>query len=294
MSLKERLQHNRPDLKPQTLYSYCSTLSSLYKKVFNSNDIELDKFDEADKILAELANKAPSTRKTTLAILYVLTGNKKYQTQMSEDIQTYKEDTSKQEMNEKQKEAFVSQDEIRNLLSSLKDNATLLYKKKNLTTKDKQEIQQYIILCLTSGVYIPPRRALDWTAFRIRNATADSNYIEKNNFVFNTYKGSAQKGRQTIPIPKELKTILNKWITVNEADYLLVDANSNPLTSVKLNQRLVKLFGTKTGINGLRHSYLSTKFQDSIKQQHELSETMAAMGSSTGQSQVYIQQLPAK
>ena len=39
MDLKQILKANRPSLSEKTVYSYCSTLSSLYKKVFNSNDI---------------------------------------------------------------------------------------------------------------------------------------------------------------------------------------------------------------------------------------------------------------
>lgn len=296
MSIQERLKHNRPELAAATLYSYSSTLKSLYKRVFGNEDIDIAKFDtEYERILTELEKKPASTRKTTLAILFSLTKNDHYKEQMMQDIQTYNEDTSKQVMNEKQMAAFVSQDEIRDMLQTMAAEVKYLYSKKTLTPNDLQQIQQYIILCVTSGYYFPPRRALDWCAMRTSAGSGDDyNYIQRGTFVFNRFKGSREKGQQRIAIPLQLRNILKKWIAVNPTEWLLFDANGSPLDACKLKQRLHKIFGSKTSINNLRHSYLSTKFQDQIQLNRELEKTMAAMGSSTNVATTYIQQLPER
>lgn len=289
MSLIDVLKKNRPNLSQSTLYSYCSTLNALHKKIWGTNDVDVENFNDVEKVLKELENRPSQTRKTQLAILYVLTNKKEYQDEMVKDIQSYEKQVDKQEMNDKQKENFKTQDEIKDKLERLKENANILYKKKQLTPKDKQEIQNYIILCLTSGAYIPPRRSLDWCQFKCKNITDGDNCLIKNKFIFNTFKGSAKKGTQEIQCPSELKKILNKWCSVNENDYLLYDQNGNPLNSVKMNQRLCKILGDRSAINTLRHSYVSTNFQDLIEKQNELEKTMNEMGSSQLQKNIYLQ-----
>ena len=90
-------------------------------------------------------------------------------------------------------------------------------------------------------------------------------------------------------IPKELKSILNKYIKVNKNEYLLFDSNNNKLTSVKLNQRLTKLFnGRHTGINIFRKTYLTTKYGNMINEQDKMKEDFAKMGSSSKMEGHYV------
>jgi hypothetical protein len=91
-----------------------------------------------------------------------------------------------------------------------------------------------------------------------------------------------------LDIPKELKSILKKWMKINPTDWLLFDMNLEPLTSIKLNQRLNKIFGKKTGVNLLRHSYLTDRFTDHTEKQKEAEQTMTDMGSSINQLQLYV------
>ena len=63
----------------------------------------------------------------------------------------------------------------------------------------------------------------------------------------------------------------------------------NPLTSVKLNQRLNKLFGgKKVGVNSLRHTYLTDEYGETIKTNRDLSNDMTSMGSSMNMANTYI------
>ena len=158
-----------------------------------------------------------------------------------------------------------------------------------MNNTDLQEIQNYIILSLLGGVYVPPRRSKDYTNFKIKNVDKEKdNYIDKNEFVFNAYKTAKTYGQQRLEIPKELKTVLNKWIKVNPTDYLLFDSSLNALSNVKLNQRLNKLFGKKVGVNQMRKTFLSDKYGDLITTKNELAKDMKDMGSSTLQENIYI------
>ena len=115
------------------------------------------------------------------------------------------------------------------------------------------------------------------------------NYIEKTNFVFNSYKTSKTYGRQEVPIPKELAAILKRWIKMDPSDFLLFDSRFQPLTSVKLNQRLNRIFGgRRISINALRHSYLTSKFTAFSKEQKEVARTMTEMGSSPAVLNSYV------
>ena len=155
---------------------------------------------------------------------------------------------------------------------------------------DLQQIQNYIIICLLGGVYVPPRRSTDYCLMKIRNySKEEDNYFEKNQLVFNKYKTAKTYKQQTLTVPPELKSILNKWIKVNPTDFLLFDNNNAPLTNVKMTQRLNKIFGKKSSVNSLRHSYLTTKFGSQIEIQKEMNDTAKSMGTSSSTIQdIYL------
>ena len=289
-SIKDKIIELRPNLSKQSVATYTSILKNLYIKVFETEEIDLSKFNETAKILKFLKSLEPNKRKTVLSALVILTNKKEYREQMLEDINKYNEEQHKQEKSEKQNESWVEGEEIKKLISTFEKEVKLLYKKEILTISDLQTMQNYIILCLLGGVYIPPRRSKDYVEFKIKNIdkTTD-NYIHKNKLIFNSYKTAKTYGQQELEIPEALQKILKKWIKVNPTEYLLFDSNKNKLSNVKLNQRLNKLFGDKkVGVNQLRHTYLSDKYQDTIKANNDMATDLNKMGSSTIQEKIYI------
>lgn len=291
--LMDILKEKRPNLSGSSLYSYSSTLRGLHSRVFPKDIFNIDNFNKVDDIVKDLSIKPPSVAKTTYSILYILTDKPEYQKLMSDGIQAYKEEVNKQEQSQKQKDNFVSQEEIREKFKQLEKNAKTLYKKDDITSKDKQDIQNYIILALCSGVIegLPPRRSLDYVKMKIRNVTDEDNYMNKGKFIFKVFKGSSKKGEQELVIPKTLQSILNKWLSINDSDWLLFDSQNQPLNSTKLTQRLNKIFNKKFSINGLRHSFLSSTFQDTIETAKKMEDTMHKMGSSIAQEKIYINKL---
>jgi integrase len=142
-----------------------------------------------------------------------------------------------------------------------------------------------------SGVYIPVRRSKDFCDFKTSNIDPKKdNYLDKSSLVFNSYKTAKAYGEQRIQIPIQLKNILAKWIKISTdySDYLFFDKNKQPLTSVKLNQRLNKMFNKKISVNALRHAYLTDKYAHTLKTNEDLAEDMKEMGSSSNMAATYI------
>jgi len=290
--LKEYIKDKRPTLSASSITTYNSILRNLYKKVFGAGEIETKKFEETDKILAHLKEVPPNKRKTILSALVIITDDKKYRDLMLEDIKEYNHDIGKQEKSESQKENWVAGGDIKTLWDNLKRNTDLIYKKSHLTPNDLQQIQSYIIVSLLGGVFVPPRRSKDLVDWKIKNVDkTKDNYLDKSSIHYNSYKTAKCYGEQVVQIPTALKNIITKWIKVNPTDFLLFDTNMNPLTSVKLNQRLNKLFdGKKVGVNALRHTYLTDKYADTMEQKKKIDKDMAEMGSSANMLTTYVKE----
>jgi len=288
--LKTYIHNKRPSLSTSSITTYSSILKNLYHKVFGKEEIDYKKFDDTDKIMDFLGNIPPNKRKTILSSLVIITDNPKYREKMLEDVNSYNKEIHKQEKSPEQLASWVNKEDIEKVWNSLKKNAELLYKKKDLKPYELQEIQQYIIMSLLGGIFIPPRRSKDYCDFFIKNIDKEKqNYLDKNKLVFNSYKTAKTYGKQEVEIPKALQTILKKWISINPTNTLLFDAFMNPLSNVKLNQRLNKIFDDKkVGVNGLRHSYLTDKYSKHSEETKKLSNDMSEMGSSLNMADTYI------
>ena len=140
---------------------------------------------------------------------------------------------------------------------------------------------------------LPPRRSLDYTAFKLDDITDKDNYMEGKEFVFNTFKTAKTAGQQRISVPLRTRNLINKWKAINPTSYLFFDTKMKPMTSVKITQRLNKIFGKQTSVNALRSSYLSDKFQQSIQIKKDIDTTMKKMGSSAKVATTYIKEYPS-
>ena len=290
-NLKEAILKKRPNLADSSVVTYLSSLSNIYKNVFPNMNLQIKKFDtDYDKILKYLSDLPAGSRKSRLSALYILTENVHYKNKMMEDISEYKKDVSNQTKTESDKSNWVNDNTIDALLTKLKTKALFLFKQPVLSMKDIQEIQNYILVLLYSGV-IPLRRSKDFTAFKIKNIDKDKdNYMEKSSFFFNCYKTAKYYGKQEISLPPLFKKTILKWITINPTQYLLFDNQYQQLNSVKITQRLNKLFQKKTAVNALRHSFLSNKYANTIETNKELAIDLTNMGSSLSQATTYIKQ----
>lgn len=296
MDFKPYIKELRPHLSEKSLNAYNSTLKNIYKKIYcdTTNDIDenmtniINKLNNDKLILKTYKDLECKKRAGKLAALVVLNpDNINYYDAMIQDINNINEIKNEKTDNEIKNELSIN--ELNEIYNQQEIYVNELFNKEELTMKDIQDIQNYIILSLY--ILIKPRRALDYTEMKIRNINKDDlnyNYIDKNNFIFNIYKTSKKKGTQIIKIPSNLRKILNKWLIINTNDYLLIDNKNKKLTPVTLNQRLNKIFKKNYSINGLRHTYLSSTYKDIIDKVKTLKNDMVLMGSSINQTEYYI------
>ena len=293
-ALSDILKEKRPNLTSSSLNTYESILKSIHRKVFpEEKEINTQNFYNHKPILMHLSKTPPNTSKTKLSALYVFTEKPEYRKEMLKNIDSYKQSNKNQTKTPEQELNWATPKEIDELLVQSKREADALYKKAKLTQGDYQTIQNYILLVLYSGKYIIPRRSRDYTSFKVNSVNKNTdNFYDGKHFVFNDYKTAKFYDTQKIPVPPKLKTIIKKWIDKIESvnDYLLFDTQFKPLNSVKLNQRLNKIFGRKVSVNALRKSFLSEKFGHTIDIKKDLENTMRDMGSSTAQETIYIKQ----
>jgi len=263
--IKEIIKTNRPKLSVKSINTYTSILKSIYKHHKDADDkLNTDFFNNQDNIIKKLKDIKPSIRKTLYSALIAITTDKhndKYKAEMLKDAEYHKSDNLKQNKTEKQEKNWITQDEIKEKFGSMLKDTKTLWNKDNLDKNELKKLQDVIIVAITSGLFIPPRRSLDWTEFTTKNIDEkNDNFLKKNKIYFNVYKGSDKKGLQVIECPKPLLTLLRKWIKVNPHSYLIFDSNGNNMDSIKLNQHLERIWGKQAGINIFRHSYISEKY----------------------------------
>jgi hypothetical protein len=296
--ISDKLKENRPTLSDSSLRTYTSILSNLYKKVYPDTELDLAKFQNQKKFLTFMKDTDGSKRKTYLSALVVLCPScEQYAEQMNKDGQAYKALQKQQIKTDKQKENWVEQDELSDIMTNLENEANKVFKMKNPTMTELQVAQNYIILCLVSGKYIPIRRSLDWTELMISDYDIENeNHLSMSKkgwkFIFNVYKTHRFHDDQEVAIPANLKKILTKWLKLLEkvcpnATHLLIDNKCGKLTPTKITQRLNAVFGKKASINILRHSFISHKYKD-MPSLTELETEAEAMGHSLKEHLEYI------
>lgn len=298
MNFSEEIRKKKPTISNSTVKSYNSMLRSIHKAVFKDEEGKSQNFCKSTEIMEFLMTKAVNTRKTFLAALISICPDVAiYKTQMNEDLKAYKKEIDKAEMTDKLKENAISDDEIDNIYASLKSNFKTLIKKQNLDVAELMEAQQYVILSMYHG-HILPRRSTDYILMKYKNFDKKTdNYVDMANdrLVFNVYKtamrmGETLKGRQELDIPRSLRKILKKWISVipEGSDYLFFNSILGPLSNVTLNQRLNKIFGSKKGVNALRHFYLTKTYSTLMQENEKMAGEMDAMGSDIAQAKYYV------
>lgn len=291
--VKEFIKSVRPNLSAGSLNTYTSIITSLYRKLFNTSDYDLKMFNTHHKeVLEHLKDIPPERRKTTLAALVVIVPDEikdNYRNLMMTDIEESKSESVLQRKTEKQEANWVSQEEIKNVFDSLYKKVENITKK-NMTIDAMTTYRDMILLALTSGIFIPPRRSLDWSELRLKGYDKKTeNYLLKNKFIFNVYKTAKTYGQETIDIPENLQVLLRKYISLlpSSQEYLLVNKNGRKMTSVSIALALNKIFSKAVSVNMLRHSYLTEKYKD-VPALTDMMQTARQMGHSLTQGLEYV------
>ena len=300
MNIESIIKEERPNISENSLKVYIQNLKKLHKTITKNDEIKsLDFLKDYDNVIKTLEEKNKNTMKNYLvAVVIILQSNtkkyndliEKYQQKIKQLQENINDNYDENEKSDKQKDNWVDYSEILKLLRKMKKDTKPLLEKENLTNKEKDLIQQYLVHYLYSGKSFPIIRN-DFAEMKIVNEgdklDKDKNYfvIRKKGlpyFQLNEYKTAKYKGEKEIVVKDiELRKLINKWAKITNSGYLLVNISSNtPMTangiSKYLNKIYKKHFNKKISTSLLRSIYITNKYNGNLtqKQKKELAEDM--------------------
>ena len=313
MDLEQVIKKSRPNINENTLKAYIGNIKKLNMLITKSNEIKnLDFLKDDIKVLEVLNDKLTTTKKNYLvAVLVVLMSNQnkfekqitKYQDRIKKLQSDVNDNYDENSKSEKQDKNWVDYEEILKLLKKVKvDIKPILSKPHNeLTQKDKDAIQQYLVLYLYSGKAFPITRN-DFADMKIvsenANMEKNKNYfvIKKSGtpyFKLNEFKTAKYKGDIEIPIKDmELRRLINKWAKINGTGFLLVNVSKNtPMTANGISKYLQKIFKKHLGKNIstslIRSIYTTHKYKGNMTQKEKKQLATEMMNSKGTAETVY-------
>lgn len=312
--LENYIEDNRPHLSPSSIRSYAYRLIGEFKKQNDNNyPSSVDQMvkyytDNYEKVLKNLEDIESSKRKTVLASLLTITDMESkayetYQKLMKMDIDKYRQWQETQVKSDKQKENWISSEDVRKVWKMLEQRVQRFLKsptKLPLYKDDFFDIQDFVILSVYT--MIEPRRIADYAYFKLRNYNErEDNYMlvpknkkNKARFIFNRYKTEKFYGKQEVDIPTALKNIMEKWMMYNTTDWLFVNMRNQKILASNLTSKINSIFqralgrkDLKISVNMLRHILVSDEALKNAPLIEKMKETAEKMGTSVESLMLY-------
>ena len=171
--------------------------------------------------------------------------------------------------------------EVRELFKHLKTEADSIYARGDFTPENILKIQDMLLLALLGNIYIPPRRAMDYTELLIHGYNHEGNMVHGREMIFNKYKTVKTYGSQAIKIPPKLQKLLDQYATTfKDATYLFTTIKGKKLNGKQLWDRLHAIFGKSISVNALRRAFITDTYSNYDKKTKQLERDMTGMGSS--------------
>lgn len=174
-------------------------------------------------------------------------------------------------LTEKQKRNWIPHEDVVKFCEELENTVRVLkvYKKKEITTQERELLQKFIMIAFHGGFCPPPRcEFADLRYFSKKNDAMDW----KGNSVFfcprgfiNINRGKVKTG--ILEIPKKMCRILKKYCKfLKDGDYLFVNKEGQVLSTNAYGKRLKKFYLDRyqktVGASLLRVIYLTKKYRD--------------------------------
>ena len=148
-----------------------------------------------------------------------------------------------------------------------------------LDARDKlpKDSIEYVVMCLYT--MSAPRRNLDYV-MKIGKPQENSNWYDGVNFYFGNYKTKGTYHTQVVPVPDDLKEVLNSYIENRpfKSNDLLIKRTGKPFNTKDIQLTLNKVLNKKLGATMMRSIYLSSKYGDVLE---NMKEDAKDMGTST-------------
>ena len=296
--LHDYLVNLRPASAPKTIQGKVSALFVLYRvKHGDSLTIDTDWFKNYDEVIEAVNTKSDASRSSYLNAVAFLNNQERLPKGQMLDDPVHRElrEANKKnqdqaesgEMSKKQKDNWVPYNKVVELWNRLFDESKELFAKPELKKMDIRDLNEFMALTLTCGVFFPPRRS-EWVEVKIKDYDPETdNYLDMahNRFVMNKHKEVRIYGKQTVDFPEEFRDILLKYIertkmrkemTEAQQVYLITNGEGGKLTESSLSNMLNRVFGKKISTTMLRHIYKSYQYEmmPSLKQMRSDAEKM--------------------
>lgn len=278
-------------MSDHTKATYERSLKILRKAIGVEDGIEFLK--DSDKVMGWISSSKYATNSRKVFYIAIVSTLKTaglfpdalaaYKGKMDELNQTVAASSFDQVLTPEEAEKFVEWPKILEVLPKLEAEVS-----------DLESLQDYLIASLYT--LMPPVR-LDYAEMKIVSAEPekpDTNYLimsKKPYFLLTQYKTARKYGATRLLIPKELLTVINEWLSMNNSEDFLISPNSNkPMPPWELGKTVTRVFkkhlGKDVGVNVLRHSYITWMRKDEmkIKTSADLSKSMLH---SVGMSHMY-------
>jgi integrase len=289
MTYDKYFKENKPTLSINSLKSYSASLRKLAKETGIKIETPKDVIDNIDKIVKSYDDMKYNSRKTHVSALISFIDNgsdeskkalEKLRKILFSDVNSYNEYIASQKKSEAQDENWVPWEDVIKRYQSFEKEVAPLWKLKDseLSKGNYNKLKMFVLL--SCYVLIPPRRALDYIAFKIRNINeAKDNFMKGKKFIFNNYKTARTYGKNEVEINPKLHSIIKKWIAINPSDYLITGNTDKhkPITAPMLTNMLNAFFDKRVSVNLLRHSFLTNLYKDipALKDMKETASDMA-------------------
>tara|TARA_R110001632_G_scaffold19595_5_gene59143 strand:+ start:477 stop:1349 length:873 start_codon:yes stop_codon:yes gene_type:complete len=277
MEIEAIIQKARPNIKPQSIKTYISSI----RKISGVKDIEnLDFLDDTDAVFARMDEYKLTMKRNILSAILVVLGaveppkdelRKKYATKLLDLTNDMKEELSKNNKTETQEKNWVSLAELRKITRTLIRNSPA---SQNTMIASLYSMQEPVRLDFYDMEIVTPKQ----------ERSDDKNYLiitnrSKKTFIFNDFKTSRKYGTVAIPVNKELNTVINKFLKLNpDRKYLLQGKDGKPLSRNNLGKMITKIFastGKQVSLNIIRHVYVSENVDvEAIKKSKEIAKNM--------------------
>ena len=307
MDFKTLIGTNEED-KPRsknTIQTYTYDFKNMIKHFYPNRNIDINdernykildmSFKDIMEKLETLTNK--KRQKRILNIIIVL----KKSLGKTKEIKLFREQLKKINMeiqgiieknlkNDKQKKNWIGVREYEGLLNRLDNDVKDIFKKGNISPKDRNKIQEFIILSFYHNHHLRNDLAeLKVLKFRDYEKLNKDDELKNNwliidgrarSIILNNYKTNKTFKKVKIVIDKELARVIRKYLKLNTTGYLIINQKGVPLTrntfSVYVRRMFKKYTGKKVGTSLLRHIFITKKLPKlkTIAEKKELATNM--------------------
>ena len=308
MDIHSHIMKLRPALKSNSAKTYANGINTLHRKI--NPDTELTDLSflskNVEKVLSVIETYKPTTRKNMLNAVIVSMDEgvpqavvKRYEKLRDKYNKQYEDEQEENNKNRKQSQNWVEWPKFQKMVEYFgKEVRRLkLRRRDSLSDEELRLLGDYVLMRVYED--LPMRN--DVHDMRVtteadykKNGDKKFNYLlrSRNNYtiVLNNYKTAKAYGEKRIQVEGRLATLLRDYLKLQTSGWLFVNEKTGkPQDSLSITKRIQRItkdrLGKNAGSNMLRHSYLSHKYGENMK---DMKKDSHIMGHSLKTQKSYI------